>query len=123
MKSWLSLAIATWMVASTAFGGGELENGSTSIFHVFYTTDFEDTNSGCKALIVVTSDKEVWRLTDEIEKADGPFFVYLKEPSLKLRLHPVDRNHLVGRVVGSGRRVIVVNRKYADDHGFDDRGL
>lgn len=117
MKTLLSLALALILAAPTAFAG-ELENGSTSIFHVIYASDFEDEHTGCKTLIVVTTEKEILRLSAEIRAADGPYTVYLKDPAASLRLHPVDRDHLVGRVKGTGRRVIVMTKRYADRHGW-----
>lgn len=119
------LALTLWFGFAhgmPAFAGDDIviENGSSTILRVWSMADFEDENTGCKTLVVLASDKEVTRISNEIRNAKDPssFTVHLSGSKVRLRLRPMDQDHLVGRVIGTGRRVVVMTRRYADANGF-----
>lgn len=114
MKWWLSMVL--WLGLSAATHAREIENGGTIILRAHYALEIE--NAGCRTLVIVTSEKELARISNQIQSAEGPINVRLPKSTADMRLRPINNQRLYGHFLSNGRRVLVVTREYAEKNGF-----
>lgn len=115
----LLLALAAPVVGTTGAYAGEgdvLENGGVIILRADYSFYVRSSATGCKTLVIVTTSYDLGNASAELESANEQTVVRIKDTGLDLRLRVLDGERMIGRVVGSGRPVMVVTREYAERH-------
>lgn len=118
MKWWITLALGL-LLSVRAFAGSDpiLENGGTIILRAHYTVDLVD--GDCSTLVIVLSTKDIHEISETIKNSTERLLFRLEGTDENMRLRPMSNDRLAGRILMTGRHVLVVSREYAAKHGFE----
>ncbi len=105
------------MLTTPTMAAPVIENGGIIILVSSLKIETQD-----RCLIVIAPDAEIVRLSARLSQSARKNVVRIEDreehSSLDTVLTPVDKHHLSGRIVTTGRQVLIVSQSYARARGW-----